>query len=588
MTWRGQHGDLSLLKRLIGEAHEYWGHLTLVLLLSFLSVPLALLTPIPLKIAVDHVVDHQPLSGLFAVLLLTGIAESSLAILCFAAALLLLITLLQNLEAYGSWLLQLYTGEKLVLSLRTRLFGHIQRLSLSYHDKRGTSDSLYRVQYDVPAMQYLSIHFFVPFVTSGLTLCAMVWVIARLDWQLAIITLLVLPLLVLFSELYRNRARFVWAEFKDRDSGAMSVIQEVLGAMRVVKAFGQESSEQDRFYQRSSQSLRTQLRAISLEAKFGTLIAMTISVGAAAALIVGVRHVQASILSLGDLFVVMSYLTQLCKILEALTKKVGTLQGSLASADRVFAVFDEFPDVPESKGARAVPSAAAAIDFSEVDFQYGADRPVLHGITFHVEAGIHVAISGPTGAGKTTLVSLLPRFYDPTAGRVLIGGVDLREFKLEDLRRQFAMVLQEPLLFSTTVAENIAYGRPGSTDEQIVAAAKDANAHEFINRLPKGYSTLVGERGMGLSGGERQRVSIARAFLRDAPILILDEPTSAVDADSETMIVEAITRLMRNRTTFTIAHRPTTLQNCELHLHLEHGRLVKIVRQNELLAELSR
>jgi ATP-binding cassette subfamily B protein len=313
-----------------------------------------------------------------------------------------------------------------------------------------------------------------------------------------------------------------------------------------------------------------------LEAIFGLLVAMTISGGAAATLFVGVRDVQAGLLSLGNLVLVMSYLAQLCKLVENLTKEVGELQASFASAERVLAVLDELPDVAETKAPRPLRSAAGAIAFSNVQFAYGSDPPVLRDISFYVAPEMRVAISGPTGAGKTTLVGLLPRFYDPTAGQVLIDGIDLRDYRLADLRRQFAIVLQEPVLFSATIAQNIAYGRPDGTEEEIVAAAKAANAHDFIVKLPQGYDTPVGERGMRLSGGERQRISIARAFLRNAPILILDEPTSSVDAASEAMIMEAIARLMQKRTTFVISHRPAPLQNSDLRLHLEHGSLIDV------------
>ena len=577
MSSERQRGDFILLYRLVLQARHYWPHLSLILLLSLLSAPLALLTPVPLKIAVDHVIGHQPLPDFVVALLPVTIVESSVGILGVAVVLVLLITLLQNIEGFGSWLLQLYTGEKLVLALRARLFGHMQRLSLLYHDMRGVSDSTYRVQFDVPAMQYLAIQGIVPFVTSGLTLGAMIWITAKIDWQLAIIAIVVLPLLLLFSELYRRRARNVWAEVKARDSAAISVVQEVLGAVRVAKAFGQENREEERFYYRSNESLRTQLRAVFMEAKFGILVAVTISGGAAATLFIGVRHVQAGVLSLGDLLVVMAYLAQLYKLLENLTRKAGSLQASFASAERVLTVLDELPDVAENKEPRPLHSVAGAIAFRNVQFAYGSEPPVLRDISFDVAPGMRVAISGPTGAGKTTLVSLLPRFYDPTAGQVLIDGIDLREYRLADLRSQFSIVLQEPVLFSTTITENIAYGRPEGAEEEVIAAAKAANAHDFIMKLPQGYETLVGERGMRLSGGERQRISIARAFLRNAPILILDEPTSSVDAASEAMIMEAIGRLMQKRTTFVIAHRPAALQNCDLHLHLEHGRLIDAV-----------
>src|SRR5262245_86318 len=396
-----QQRDFILVRRVLVQARHYWPHLSLILLLSLISTPLALLTPVPLKIAVDHVIDHKPLPDFLVTLLPVTIVESSVGILCVAVVLLLLITLIQNLQGYGSWLLQLYTGEKLVLAFRAQLFAHVQRLSLFYHDMRGVSDSLYRIQFDVSAMQYLTIHGLVPLLTSSVTLVALIWITAVIYWQLAVIPIVVLPLLVLFSELYRRRARNAWAEVKNRESGAMSVVQEVLGAVRVVKAFGQEGHEESRFYYRSSESLRTQLRAVFLEANFGILIAMTISGGAAAALFLGVREVQAGVLSLGDLLVVIAYLTQLCKLLEKLTRKVGALQASFASAERVLAGLDELPDVAETKTPRPLRSVVGAIAFSKVQFAYGSNPPVLRDISFHAEPGMRVAISGPPGAGKT-------------------------------------------------------------------------------------------------------------------------------------------------------------------------------------------
>jgi ATP-binding cassette, subfamily B, bacterial len=570
---RGWHDDLFLLYRLFAQARRYRAHLTTIWLLSLVSTPLALLTPVPLKIAVDHVIGNKPLPAFATALLPSIVTGSPAAILLLSVLLLVLVTLLQNLQGYGSWLIQTFTGEKLVLDFRTLLFRHVQRLSLAYHDLRGVADSLYRVQFDAPAVQYLLIQGIIPFVTSGLTLIAMIWITAAIDWQLSLISLTVLATLLCLVEMYRRRVRNVWAEVKSRESVAMSVVQEALSAIRVVQAFRQENREEGRFYRHASDSLQTQLRAIFMEAKFGILVSLIIAGGAAATLFVGVHHVQAGMLSVGELLIVIAYLAQLYGLLETMSKKVGTLQASLASTERLFSVLDESPDVVETKSAQSLNSAKGAVNFRNVHFAYGCGQPVLQGISFNVEPTMRVGISGPTGAGKTTLASLVPRFYDPTAGQVLLDGVDLREYRLADLRRQCSIVLQEPVLFSTTIGENIAYGRPGATEEEIKAAAGLANAHEFIMKLPERYQTPVGERGIRLSGGQRQRVSIARAFLCNSPILILDEPTSSVDATSEAAIVDALERLMRHRTTFIISHRPTTLQNCDLHLYLEHGRL---------------
>jgi ATP-binding cassette, subfamily B, bacterial len=289
-----------------------------------------------------------------------------------------------------------------------------------------------------------------------------------------------------------------------------------------------------------------------------------------------VLHVRSGTLTLGELLMVMAYLAQLYGPLATVTKKVAELQSSLASAVRAFSLLDEVPDVAERPDARPISRASGAVVFRNVSFAYEKCRPVLRGISFELSPGARVGIMGATGAGKTTLASLLTRFYDPSAGQILLDGIDLRDYKLADLRNQFAIVLQEPVLFSASIAENIAYARPGASDREIVAAAKQANAHEFIGTLPQAYDTQVGERGMRLSGGERQRISLARAFLKDAPILILDEPTSAVDTRTEAAILEAMERLMRGRAAFIIAHRLSALKHCDPVLLIKDGGLAPL------------
>jgi ATP-binding cassette subfamily B protein len=360
----------------------------------------------------------------------------------------------------------------------------------------------------------------------------------------------------------------------------MSVAQEVLSSVRVVKAFGQEAREQQRFLQQGSRSVSAHIGAVFAEMHFGLLSACTIAVGTATVLFIGVRHVQAGMLTLGELLMVMTYLTQLYKPLETISKKVTEVQASLASAERAFALLDELPEVAICANPLPLARARGSVIFEHVFFSYQTEeRYILQDVSVQIEPGTCVGISGRSGAGKTTLVSLLTRFYDPSAGRILLDGADLREYDLADLRNQFAIVLQEPVLFSTTLAENIAYGRPSASEQDIIDAAKAANIHDSIVSLPDGYRTEVGERGMRLSGGERQRISLARAFLKNAPILILDEPTSSVDLNSEAAITEAMGRLVRGRTTFIIAHRLTTLEKCDVRLHLEQGRVVTLGRE---------
>jgi ATP-binding cassette subfamily B protein len=574
-----RYTDLSLYKRIASEARPYWAHLAGICLLSLLSAPLALLGPLPLKIAVDSVIGDTPLPNVLQMILPATTANDKTAALVVATSLLVAIILMQQLLGFVSWLLQLYTGEKLVLGFRSRLFGYLQRLSLSYHDTKGTADSLYRIQYDAPSVQYITIQGFVPFVTAWGTLGALVWATAQFDFKLSLVALAVSPALFLLADFYRRRIRSRWTAVKELESATMSVAQEVLGSMRVVKAFGQEDREQERFVQQASLSMWEQIGAVFAEMRFGLLMALTIAIGTAAVLFIGVRHVQSGMLTLGELLMVMAYIAQLYKPLETISKKVNEMQASLASAERAFALLDELPEVAMCANPLPLARARGSIEFEHVSFSYETDRFILRDVSFQIEPGTCVGISGRSGVGKTTLMSLLTRFYDPTVGRILLDGADLRDYGLVELRNQFAIVLQEPVLFSTTLAENIAYGRPSASEEAIIDAAKAANIHDFILTLPDGYRTQVGERGMRLSGGERQRISLARAFLKDAPILILDEPTSSVDLKSEAAITDAMVRLIRGRTTFMIAHRLSTLEKCDVRLHLEQGRVATLARE---------
>ena len=569
---RGGPGDLTLYRRLLRQARPYWVHLGGILVVSLLAPPLALLTPLPLQIAVDSVIGSRPLPGGLDAWLPAAVRSPG-AMLLLAAALAVSVALLVHLQALASWLLQTYTGERLVLDFRGQLFAHVQRLSLSYHDTKGTTDSTYRIQYDAPSIQWILVNGITSFVTSAFTLVGMIYIAARIDWILALIALGVTPVLFVLISLSRHRLRSRWYEVKEHQSSAMSVVQEALAAARVVKAFGQEAREQRRFIHHASRGMWGQVQLAFIEGGFDLLVGLTIGVATALALFVGVSHVSAGVLSLGQLLIVMAYLAQLYSPLQTITKKVAELQGSLASAERAFALLDHVPDVAERHDARPIARAAGGVAFRGVSFGYDEGHLVLRDISFEVGPGSRVGIMGATGAGKTTLVSLLTRFYDPTVGQILLDGVDLREYRLADLRNQFTLVLQEPVLFSTSIAENIAYARPGAGEREIIAAATRANAHEFITRLPQGYDTQVGERGLRLSGGERQRISLARAFLKDAPILILDEPTSSVDLKTESDILDTMERLMQGRTTFIIAHRGTTFRHCEAMLVIEGGRL---------------
>src|SRR5712664_1865405 len=361
----------------------------------------------------------------------------------------------------------------------------------------------------------------------------------------------------------------------------MGVVQEVLSAVRVVKAFGREKHEEDRYVHKSQAGMWARIQLDLLGGCYSLLVGLTMALGTACVLWIGVHHVQAGTLTLGSLLLVVSYLGQLYAPLKTIGRKATSLQAHWVGLERAFSVLDQLPDVPERPNARPLVRASGSVAFQHVSFAYEQDHPVLQDICFEVPCGARVGISGRTGAGKTTLLTLLTRFYDPTRGQILLDRVDLRDYRVADLRNQFAIVLQEPVLFSTSIAENIAYARPEATEEEVVLAAKLADAHDFIVRLANGYQTVVGERGIRLSGGERQRISLARAFLKDAPILLLDEPTSSVDMRTERAIMMATERLMQGRTTLLIAHRMSTLEHCDIRLEIEHGRLVSAVRTTQ-------
>jgi ATP-binding cassette, subfamily B, bacterial len=566
--------DLALYLRLFRWARPYWAHLVGLFLLSLLATPLALLVPLPLKIALDSGLGSRPLPHLIRPFMPAGFSLSPSSALLFAVALLIAVTILSQIQTLALALLKTYTGEKLLLEFRSGLFRHMQRLSLSYHEVKGTAESLYNVQYDAAAVQTIVAERFIPLISSAFTLLGMLYVTLKIDWQLALVALVISPVLFLISKVYRRRLRCGSREVKKLEKSAMGVVQEVLGALRVVKAFGKEEDERHRFLRRSSEGMRARLKLALAEGKYNFLVGLTSAIGTATVLFVGFRQVQSGIITLGDLMLMMGYVTLLYEPLKTMGKNSAALQSYLANIERAFALLDELPEVEEKTNARSLVRATGKIAFRNVSFRYGQNnRPALGQVSFDADPGARVGIVGPTGAGKTTLVSLMLRFYDPLEGQILLDDVDLREYRLCDLRNQFAVVQQEPVLFSSSVGENIAYARPQASLDEIQAAARAANAHEFISRLPEGYQTVVGERGMRLSGGERQRISLARAFLKNAPILILDEPTSAVDINTEAAIFEALERLMLDRTTFVIAHRSSTLKGCQVLLQIDRGRL---------------
>lgn len=570
------YGDLELMARIMRRARPYWPHIVAIFLLGLLATPLALLAPLPLTITVDSVIGSDPLPDWLSNWI-PGLANASKeALLIFAVMMVLLVTLLSQLQRLASDLLQAYTGEKLTLEFRNDLFRHLQRLSLSYHDVQGTADSTYRIQYDTVAIRYLVIDGITPFISAIVTLVAMLIVIFRLDWQLALVAVIISPILFFIARFYRGQLRQQSRQVKRIESSALSVTQEVLTSLRVVMAFGQENREQRRFEHQSALGVKARIRYVLSEGTVGLLLGMTVALGTALVLYLGINHVLLGLLTLGELLLIMGYLGQFYDPLKTISRKVTSLQNHLASAERAYSLQDLPPAIQDAEEGQALKRAKGEVAFQEVSFSYDGEQDVLQDISFSVGAGQRVGIAGETGAGKSTIMGLLVRFYDPAEGRILLDGIDLRDYKVADLRDQFAIVLQDTVLFSTSIAENIAYARPEASQEEIIRAAKAAKAHYFISQLPDGYDTEVGEKGMLLSGGERQRIALARAFLKDAPILILDEPTSSVDMKTEGSIMKAMERLMQGRTTFLVAHRLSTLVGCDILLTIEDGQLASV------------
>src|SRR5437016_13042891 len=549
-----------MLRRLLSELRPYMLSILFVFAISLTAIPLALVSPLPIKIIVDNVIGTRPLPGYLRIITTDSSQVSAQALVVIAIGILVVGTVLTN----GQQLLNVWAtnkvGNRITLETRARLFRQMQRLSILYHDTKGVTDSTYRVQYDALWLQLLSVDTLPPLVTSVFTVVGMILVMLVLDLELALIAMAVAPFMLLFTFVYRQRLRAGWKKVKTSESAAMSGAQESLSASRVVKAFGQEERENEQFFSRYSESARAALKVFVEGGVYNLLMGLVTAVGLAAVLYVGIGHVRLGTLTLGGLLIGNYYLTEIDGPLRNVGKRILDVQKAFAGMDRFLEILDEEPDVKEAPNALKLARANGRVVFEDVSFSYQQGRSVLQNVSFVLEPGSCLGVVGPTGSGKTTLSSLILRFFDPTQGKITLDRVDLRQYKIADLRNQFAVVLQDTVLFSTTIAENIRFAKPKASMNDIVTAAKAAHVHEFITSLPDGYDTLVGERGMKLSGGERQRVSIARAFLKDAPILILDEPTSALDINTETAILDSMQDLMRGRTTLMIAHRPSTLR----------------------------
>lgn len=562
--------------RVLRQARPFWPQLAGIAALSMISAPLALLLPLPVKIAVDSVLGSGPLPHWLAWMLRDASTSSALVA---AVGLLLSIAVINQVQALFAWYLQTYTAEGLVWDFRAQLLRHVQRLPMSFHDRAGAYDLAYRIQNDAASIQYIVIQGIIPVFTATCTLAAMLYVSVRMDLKLAWIAMSIAPVLALLtrkcSSIVRRRSMTV----KELDSSAIAVVQEVLASIRVVKAFGQHEREEARFVGHSGSRVRNQIKLAVVQGWFNLLIGLTIAAGSAGVLYVGVRHVNRGLLTVGDLLVIIAYIAQMYEPLRLISTRTADLQSWIVSVDRAFDLLQEKTEIEEALLPRALARATGDVEFRNVSFTYNNGRSGVRDVSLVIPHGSRVGVIGTTGAGKTTLIHMLMRFYDPNEGEVRLDGIALKAYRIADLRRQFAVVLQEPVLFNISIAENIAYGNPHASEKQIFAAANAAHCHDFILRQPQGYATIIGERGDRLSGGERQRIALARAFLRDAPILILDEPTSSIDVATEAEIMRATEELMNGRTTFMIAHRLSTLRLCDIVVRLEQGHVVAVTQR---------
>src|SRR5438552_8149728 len=564
---------MSIYRRVLRYYRPFLGKTILGLLLSLFGIGLNLLKPWPFKVIVDNFLRPGPA--------IRSDWHTWVPLLCLA---LVAIQLLWGIINWITNYIFVKIGLEALLKLRTDLYSYLQSLSLKYHDARRSTDSSFRVAYDSQSIQTIYNKGFTNIFASIITLIGTFAVMVRIDWQLTLLSLAIVPLLLGAIYFFAHRIRHESTSIQEQESAVLAQAQEGLSSIRMVHAFGREEFEVRQFHQQARQSFQANLRLTLTNVNSALVISTLMVVGTAAMYYIGTLHVLAGTLTLGSLLVFRAYLLMLYQPLESITYTAWAMEGATAGAKRCFEVLDSQDDVRDSPNAVDISTVKGAIEFRSVNFGYAESRIVLRDINLSIAPNQIVGLVGSTGAGKSTLLSLVPRFYDPTTGSVMLDDRDVREITKRSLRAQIAIVLQDTLLFSTTVRENIAYGRPDATEEEIIEAARRAQADEFIREMPQGYGSLVGERGGHLSVGQRQRIGIARAFLKNAPILLLDEPTSALDPATEAAIMETIKELMRGRTTLIATHRLATIHNLDQIIVLEHGRIVEQGRGTELLA----
>lgn len=565
----------------------------LVAVLMLASVSANLLKPWPLALVVDNVLGDKPLPPLVASW--TGSASKWSLLVTFSLVLLGLHVIQGLLSAVQNYT-AIQVGLRGLTRVRDEVFAHLLRLSMRFHQGATTGDLIFRASWDTYSFQTLFQQGIVTFASAALSLLLMVGVMWRVNARLTFVALFTVPALLIVIKVLGKSMRDRGMAAQQADSGVTSMVQQAIAAMPLLQSFTLEDAEKGRFNAQVRVAERRRLSQHGWELVYWLAITIVFAAGTAAIVWLGSRQVLLRELTVGQLLVFLAYLAQLYEPLNQLSHVGATVANATAATHRVFELLETPADVKSARTARPVvgPSdsveegalvARGAVTFDKVTFGYSPDTPVLRNITFALKPGESCAVIGPSGAGKSTLINLVPRFFDPDTGSVALEGVDLRELRLKDLRRQIGVMMQEPILLHATVAENIACGKAGARQADIEAAARAANAHEFIAGLPKGYDTLIGEGGARFSVGERQRINIARAFLKDAPVLLLDEPTSALDAESEARVVSSIFDLMRGRTTLIVAHRLSTIERVDKVLVIERGVVTAFGPREELLAQ---
>jgi subfamily B ATP-binding cassette protein MsbA len=569
----------------------HWKSLTVAFLAVVGETATDVLEPWPIKIVVDNVLQGKKLGGELGSIATALFGDGRLAIVNFAVIAVAAIAVVSAVSAYLEKYLTTSVSQWVGHDLRRTLYHHIQRLSLAEHERSRSGDLITRVTSDIEAVQDFINSALLGMVVNVMTLAGMIAVMFYIDWRFTLIALSVAPVLFVLVYYFTRRIKKASRAVRKKEGELLSIVEEVLTSIRVVQAFTREDYEQRRFESESLANVEAGLQARTIKATLSPVVEIVVAIGTCLVLAYGARLALSGRLSAGVLIVFLLYLKKMYKPMRDLSKMTDTVSKAVVGFERIREVLDIESAVHDRPRAKRAPKFKGQISFENVSFRY-EDRDVLKDVSFRIEPGQVAAVVGPSGTGKTTLVSLIPRFYDPNSGRICIDGIDVRQYRLKSLRDQISFVLQDTLLFRATVWENIAYGRPDATPKQIRRAAELAEAAEFIEEMPQGYDTMVGERGMTLSGGQRQRIAIARAIIRDTPILVLDEPTSGLDAASEQSVIAALETLMKGRTSVVIAHHLSSIRHADVIFVVKDAELVEqgthesLLEQDGVYAEL--